>query len=242
MRNPMRHLLTIFFAAISGLALGQTFKYPKIIKTGDSVLDFIPKNWTIRDSVTGIMNNSKVYALVLQFHDTVVLPKKIDNEIKMVKTFPRTIITVIQDTINRKFVLNTQNNKFIPTVNEVQFYVPDSYNDITIEKGILKFDFTEYIAPRVWSRVTYKFRLKNNSFTLIGADVYFNQGTTGDTGETSYNFLTKRGVEIYTPYSLDNDRPQKSQTTNFNIDMKEIKTLSNMTEFNSWEVTKDRFL
>jgi hypothetical protein len=242
MRNPMRHFLIIFLVAISGLSFGQTFNYPKIIKTGDSIQDFIPKNWTILDSVTGMLNNRKVYALVLQFQDTAVLSKKMGDKIQRVKTFPRTLLVIIQDSVSGKLVLNTQNNKFIPTVNEVQYDAPDSYNDIVIEKGILKLDFTDYIAPRVWSRSTYKFRLKNNSFTLIGADVLFNQGTTGDSGETSYNFLTKRGIEIYTPYSLDKDRPEKSQTTNFKMEMTEFKTLNDMTEFNSWEVAKNRFL
>lgn len=242
MRNPMRHFLTIFLVVIAGLSFGQIFNYPKIIKTSDSIQNFIPKNWTILDSVTGMLSNRKVYALVLQFQDTAVLPKKIDDKIQSVKTFPRTLLVIVQDSVSGKLLLNTQNNKFIPTVNEVQYDVPDSYNDITIEKGILKLDYTDYIAPRVWSRFTYKFRLKNNSFTLIGADVHFNQGTTGDSGETSYNFLTKRGIEIYTPYNLDNDRPEKSQTTNFKIEVTETRTLNNMTEFNSWEVAKDRFL
>lgn len=139
-------------------------------------------------------------------------------------------------------MLHTQNNKFIPTVTDVQYNVPDPYNDLTIEKDILKLDFTQYIAPRVWSRSFYKFRLKNNAFTLVGVDVYFTQGTTGHSAETSYNFLTKRGIEIYRPYNLDKDRPEKSQTTNFNLDVKATKTLSNMSELYSWQVAKDRFL
>lgn len=242
MRNPMRHLLTIFLLVIAGLSFGQTFNYPKIIRTANSIQDFIPKNWTILDSVAVMSSNRKVYALVLQFQDTVVLSKKIDDRIQQVKTFPRTLIVIIQDSVNGKLLLNVQNNKFIPTVNEVQYNVPDSYNDITFEKGLLKLDFTDYIAPRVWSRSTYKFRLKNNSFTLIGADVQFTQGTTGDAAETSYNFLTKRGFEIYTPYNLDKVRPEKSETTNFNIEVKETKTLNNMSEFKSWQVANDRFL
>ena len=238
----MRYLLTILHLVIAGLSFGQTFNYPKIIRTGNSIQDFIPRNWTILDSVTGMLTNKKVYAFVLQFQDTVVLSKKIHERMQQVKTFPRTLIVIIQDSANGKFLLNFQNNKFIPTVNEVQYNVPDSYNDITFEKGLLKLDFTDYIAPRVWERSTYKFLLKNNSFTLIGADVHFNQGTTGDSGETSYNFLTKRGIEIYTPYNLDKDRPEKSQTTNFNIELTEIRTLNNMTEFKTWEVAKNKFL
>lgn len=66
---------------------------------GHSIQDFIPEKWTIRDSVSGMLNNRTVYALVIQFQDTVVWPKKIDGKILHVKTFPRTLLVVMHDSI-----------------------------------------------------------------------------------------------------------------------------------------------
>jgi hypothetical protein len=242
MRNPMRQLLTIFILAVAGLSIGQTFKYPKIVKDSDSISGFIPLGWIIRDSVSGIMDRKKVHVLVLQHRDTVALNKKVDDKICAVKTFPRVLLVAIKDSLIGRFHLLIQNNRFIPTMNDVQFDVPEPFDKVSIEKDILKFKLLDNFAPRVWYTYHYKFRFRKNHFTLIGADIYYNNGVTGDTEETSFNFLTKKGIDVVKPYDIERNRSEKTQTSSFDIKVNELRTLENMHEYKTWEVAPDRLL
>jgi hypothetical protein len=98
----MRHLLTTIIIFIAGLSIGQAFKYPEIIKASASISGFVPVDWTIRDSIFGIIDHKEVYVIVLQPHDTVTLKNKAIKS-GLQKVFPRVLVVTVRDSVSRAY-------------------------------------------------------------------------------------------------------------------------------------------
>lgn len=236
----MKHLLTLLFLLNFALLFGQTFSYPKIKNEGISIKDFIPKGWTIRDSVSGDLNNDKNndWVIVLQLKDSVTLVKHDGNYTDTVLTQPRMLLILFHDTSSEKFLLTEQSNSFI--LNHDNSNMSDPYQSIKIEKGILQISFQLFYNMGSWliTNTSYKFRYQDNNFVLIGADNNSFHRARNDYENYSYNFLTKK-------WSLTkgSEESEEKPTIDWHsLDLKELKTFKTFKEPYTWEVTKDVYL
>ena len=184
----MKQMLTIVFILTFEFAFGQNFSYPTINSQGKDVESFIPKDWTLLDSVQGDLNkdNCKDLVLVIQHKDSVQLDE--NSEL----TQPRMLLILFYNKAKNLYNLAEKSESFILPHDDS--YMTDPYVGMSISnKGVLtiEFEFFATMGSYGSSTSSYKFRYQNNEFALIGADDYYVHRATGEFGERSFNFLTK---------------------------------------------------
>ena len=231
MNNKIRQILTIVFILTFEFAFGQNFSYPTINSQGKDVESFIPKDWTLLDSVQGDLNkdNCKDLVLVIQHKDSVQLDE--NSEL----TQPRMLLILFYNKAKNLYNLAEKSESFILPHDDS--YMTDPYVGMSISnKGVLtiEFEFFATMGSYGSSTSSYKFRYQNNEFALIGADDYYVHRATGEFGERSFNFLTKK-LKV-TEGHIDSD---KKKVVWRDLDMKELKTLKTFKKPYSWEVEKD---
>jgi hypothetical protein len=232
----MRILLTIIFLLHFGFVFGQNFSYPSINIQAKDINNFIPNNWKLLDSAQGDLNKDKQtdLALILQYKDSISIVNKDDDSIV---TQPRILIILLYDPTTNQYQLEEKSNSFILYHDDPN--MEDPYQDISINSGILKIDFSFFMFSGGWGMYhnSYKFRFQDTSFVLIGADESYVHRATGEREDRSYNFLTKK-VKVSTG-TISSDKQKVIWRT---IDLKEQKTLKTFKEPFSWEVEKDFYL
>jgi len=232
----MRILLTIIFLLHFGFVFGQNFSYPSINMQAKDINNFIPNNWKLLDSAQGDLNKDKQtdLALILQYKDSISIVNKDDDSIV---TQPRILIILLYDPTTNQYQLVEKSNSFILYHDDSN--MEDPYQDISINSGILKIDFSFFMFSGGWGMYhnSYKFRFQDTSFVLIGADESYVHRATGESEDRSYNFLTKK-VKVSTG-TISSDKQKVIWRT---IDLKEQKTLKTFKEPFSWEVEKDFYL
>jgi len=232
----MRILLTIIFLLHFGFVFGQNFSYPSINMQAKDINNFIPNNWKLLDSAQGDLNKDKQtdLALILQYKDSISIVNKDDDSIV---TQPRILIILLYDPTTNQYQLVEKSNSFILYHDDPN--MEDPYQDISINSGILKIDFSFFMFSGGWGMYhnSYKFRFQDKSFVLIGADESYVHRATGESEDRSYNFLTKK-VKVSTG-TISSDKQKVIWRT---IDLKEQKTLKTFKEPFSWEVEKDFYL
>lgn len=232
----MRILLTIIFLLHCGFVFGQNFSYPSINMQAKDINNFIPNNWKLLDSAQGDLNKDKQtdLALILQYKDSILIVNKDDDSIV---TQPRILIILLYDPPTNQYQLVEKSNSFILYHDDPN--MEDPYQDISINSGILKIDFSFFMFSGGWGMYhnSYKFRFQDKSFVLIGADESYVHRATGESEDRSYNFLTKK-VKVSTG-TISSDKQKVIWRT---IDLKEQKTLKTFKEPFSWEVEKDFYL
>lgn len=232
----MRILLTIIFLLHFGFVFGQNFSYPSINMQAKDINNFIPNNWKLLDSAQGDLNKDKQtdLALILQYKDSISIVNKDDDSIV---TQPRILIILLYDPTTNQYQLEEKSNSFILYHDDPN--MEDPYQDISINSGILKIDFSFFMFSGGWGMYhnSYKFRFQDTSFVLIGADESYVHRATGEREDRSYNFLTKK-VKVSTG-TISSDKQKVIWRT---IDLKEQKTLKTFKEPFSWEVEKDFYL
>ena len=236
MCNLMRQLLTIIFLLKFGLTFGQDFLYPSINKQGEDINKFIPNNWSLLDSAQGDLNkdNHKDLAIIVQHKDSVII---MNNENDTVLTKPRILVILLYNRATNQYHLAEQSNSFI--LNHDNPNMEEPYQDISINNGVLKIDFNIFMNIGGWgmSNNSYKFRIQDTSFVLIGSDSnYINRGS-GETEDRSYNFLTKK-VKVSTG-TIESDKQKVIWRT---IVLKDLKTFKTFKQPFTWEVEKDYYL
>lgn len=182
------------------------------------------------DSAHGDLNKDgyRDVALVIQHKDSVVLDKY--SEL----TQPRMLLILFRDEATDSYKLVEQNNRFIP--NHDNPFMTDPYVDMSISsKGVLRFDFEFFSTAGSYgtSNSSYKFRYQNVEFALIRADYSSTHRATGDSEESSYNFLTKK-VKI-TKGSISSSKAKVYWKT---FPLKELATLKTFDENFIWEIDK----
>lgn len=236
MCNLMRQLLTTIFLLTFGIAFGQEFSCPSINNQGKDINSFIPNGWTLLDSTQGDLNkdNHKDLALIVQYKDSVTI-LNIDND--TVLTQPRILIILIYNQATNQYQLVEKSNSFI--LNHDNPNLEDPYQAISINNGVLKIDFSIFNIMGGWgmSNNSYKFRIQDTDFVLIGADYHYVNRGSGETEDRSYNFLIKK-VKISTG-TLESDKQKVIWRT---IDLKELKTFKTFKQPFTWEVEKDYYL
>lgn len=239
MCNLMRQLLTTIFILTFGFAFGQDFSYPEINKEGQDINNFIPNGWTLLDSAQGDLNkdNHNDLVLIIQHKDSVSVINKDFDDIDTVITQPRVLIILFYNQTTNQYLLVEQSNSFI--LNHDNPNMEDPYQDISIDKGVLKIDFHIFMNMGGWgmSNNSYKFRFQDNDFVLIGADDNSVNRGSGETENRSYNFLTKK-VKVATG-TIESDKQKIAWRT---IDLKELKTIKTFRQPFTWEVEKDYYL
>ncbi|HRZ96477.1 MAG TPA: hypothetical protein P5084_02895 [Paludibacter sp.] len=232
----MRRLLTIISLLTFGFAIGQDFSYPNINNQGKDINSFIPNGWILLDSTQGDLNkdNHNDLALIIQHKDSVTVIKKDFDFNDTVLTQPRILIVLFYNQTTNQYQLVEQSNSFI--LNHDNSNMEDPYQDISIDKGVLKIDFHIFMNMGGWgmSNNCYKFRYQNNEFALIGADYNSVNRGSGETEVRSYNFMRKKvKVAIGT---IENVKQKIAWRT---IDLNELKTIKTFKQPFTWEVEKD---
>jgi hypothetical protein len=235
----MRHLLIILFLLTFGIVYGQDFLYPKINNQGNDLNDFVPSHWTLLDSTKGDLNkdNHNDLALIIQYKDSVTLVKNDFDENDTVVTQPRVLIILFYNPVINEYQLAEQSNSFI--LNHDNTNMEDPYQDISINKGVLKIDFHIFMNMGSWgmSNNNYKFRIQGNDFVLIGADYNSVNRGSGATEDRSYNFLIKK-VKVATG-TIQSD---KQNIIWRKLRLAVLKTFKTFSQPFTWEVEKDYYL
>ena len=235
----MKILATLFLVLIFEVSPGQSFHYPSIKPKGNSVHDFVPKGWIILKYAKGDLNSDKYndIALVLQHRDSVSLIKDEDGSSDTVITQPRILVIAFFNNATKQYDLIEQSNSFILYYDNPS--MDDPFQNISIANQILQIDFSIFYNMGSWetSNNSYKFRLRDNKFKLIGADYNSTMRNTGETEDRSYNFLSKK-VKVTTG-NIENDK-QKTRWKQFNC--KELKTFKTFMQPFTWEVEKGFFI
>lgn len=185
----MKKNITVLFVLTFGFAYGQDFLYPNINAQGKDVENFIPKGWMLLDSVQGDLNKDsyKDLVLVIQHIDSVMLDEYADL------AQPRMLLILFYDNESNLYNLAEKSESFILPHDNPN--MTDPYVGMSISnKGVLKIEFEFFATMGSYGSSTssYKFRYQNNEFALIGADDYYLHRATGEFGERSFNFLTKK--------------------------------------------------
>jgi hypothetical protein len=230
----MKQMLTIVFILTFEFAFGQNFSYPTINSQGKDVESFIPKDWTLLDSVQGDLNkdNCKDLVLVIQHKDSVQLDE--NSEL----TQPRMLLILFYNKAKNLYNLAEKSESFILPHDDS--YMTDPYVGMSISnKGVLtiEFEFFATMGSYGSSTSSYKFRYQNNEFALIGADDYYVHRATGEFGERSFNFLTKK-LKV-TEGHIDSD---KKKVVWRDLDIKELKTLKTFKRPFTWEIEKNSYI
>lgn len=232
----MRRLLTIIALLKFGLAFGQGFSYPVISKHGNDIHSFIPNHWILLDSAQGDLNKDKHkdLALIVQYQDSVAI---MNNDNYTVLAKPRILIILLYNPETKQYQLVEQSNSFI--LNHDNPNMEEPYQGISINKGVLKIDFTIFMNSGSWgmSNNSYQFRLIGGDFALIGADYNYVDRSSGETEYRSYNFLTKK-VKLSTG-TIQSDKQKVVWRI---VGLKALKTFKTFIQPFSWEVEKDYYL
>ena len=238
----------LFFVLIftAGFARGQGFSYPVIARQGRNVNDFVPPGWRILDKVSGDLNhdNTNDAAVILQYKDTLtVKDTSFDGDTTeqsnhMIYRQPRILLILLKDAKSQAFYLIAQSNTFI-ILNDNKDYMEDPYQEMSIKKGVLQISFGLSYSAGSWdvTNTAYKFRYRQNSLTLIGADYFSVSRATSDYDNYSYNFLTGKRRREKGNYNKGIPKVTWKQ-----LSAMPLKTLSSFKEPFSWKIEENVLL
>jgi hypothetical protein len=232
----MKTLLTSVLLLLGGVLFGQQFSYPTIRAQGQSLQDFVPAGWTIRDSATGDLDRDRRpdAALVLQHRDSVALTKERGDT---VLTQPRMLLVLLWDSLGRGFRLQEQSNTFV--LNHDDPVMDEPFYGLHIHRGGLTISFQLFYSMGSWytTFAAYHFQFRNNQLALIGADYSSIHRASMDYEDYSFNFLTRKVILI-----KGNEEKGSKHTTAPLLVLPRLKTLKDLREPFGWEVQKDIFL
>lgn len=230
---------SFFINAQDSFSYPTNFKFPKIKKESKAIKDFVPKNWKIIDRAFGKINKDATEDVVLILkadYAEFLNNNKEGLGVDIFDTNPRMLLILFKQRNNYK--LATKSTKFIisseyPTMSE-------PFVDVSIKNRVIKFDFEHWQSAGGWGawNNTYKYRLQNGKFSLIGADHYYYKRNSGETELRSYNFLTKR-MKIVTGNYADDSIKDKIVWKRFQF--KQRKTFHDFIPF-TWEIEKGAYI
>lgn len=221
------NLIILVFVINVSYAFGQDFLLPIIKSNGKQIVDFIPKDWNLVDTITGDLNKDNLKDIVL------VIENKNEQYLNTDLFQHFILIIAFRDSLNDEFKLIEQCNNLI-TYN--QSSSGPWYEDMDINNEIFSVSFFKGGST---DEVThYKFRFQDNGFYLIGADRRIYNPSTQDFKDLSFNFLSKK-LSISTGNDLLNTK-SKTEWQKMNFDT--LMTLKSYKGPYTWEVSEDIFL
>lgn len=176
--------------------------------SGSSAADIVPAGW---ESIftTGDLNADGIADLVLIATPCDKEKMKIRND-GYVYNFNQPVLAVYWGLKNGTFKLFKQYDKAIPA-RESEFLSITPAINIT-KRGTLEISLEFFASAGSWTQptTTHTFRYQDNDFFLIGKDVNELVRNTGETIETSENYLTRK--RIVTTMSTNSKRPAVKKT------------------------------
>jgi hypothetical protein len=231
----MIHLVLSFTLIACTLAAGEDFRNPSVAARGTNLNDFVPKGWTVLDSAVGDLNadGHPDAAIVMQHVDSVsdVRLDPIGDRLETVITHPRLLVVLLYRPAQHLYQLIEQNNSFIPQHDYPD--MADPYEDVSIVKGVLKFEFGIFFNVGSWttSRYKYSFCYRSNDVLLVGAEYYTVQRNSGVFESRHYDFV-KRSVIV----KQGNVQTDSSTTARRKIQLRTPRTLFSLSLPFTWEV------
>ncbi len=218
-REKAGYILAIMLWLVDLSAQGQKNNQPYVRAEGQRLQEFIPAGWKLLDSASSDLNKDGL-------KDIVMIIQSIKNEntsdIDENHQYASRNLLILWRNPGGGFKLAARNNEFIAEHDDPN--MDDPYQDIIIEKGVLKISFSQFFSVGSWHiyGYDYVFRYQNDEFTLIGhTHTSLNRGTM-ESEEYSYNYSTKKRSHTI---ETDNDK----KTTWSNISIQKLKTLNDMT-------------
>lgn len=209
--------------------------YPTVASTSATCSGFAPSKWTQMALATGDLNGDgrADCAAVFAGTDSRFLHKNDGFGSETFDTNPRILVIAFAD--NGGFRLVEQNNTFIISAESPVMTEP--FQEVTIEKGILRFLFEEFYSAGSWGMANrkYAFRYQNGEMTLIGVDKTETRRNTGDLEIRSYNLSTGQ-MTIETGHISD-DGKGKVRRRAFRV--RPLPTLKTVKPMLTWEIEKD---
>ncbi len=179
----------------SGLAHARP---PSLPKQGLSLKHLVPSGWKVLKFAYGDLNRDgrKDLVFVIQGTD----PKKItDNKEGLgddtLDLNPRILAIYFRDKRTGRYYKKRQMNNFIPLKDTPTMDEP--LDGLSISgKGIFQLGFRYWYSAGSWemSTYSYSFRYRKGRFGLVGYDNSYTHRASGETSETSINFLSRRMV------------------------------------------------
>ncbi|MFZ4552537.1 MAG: hypothetical protein ACOYNB_12010 [Aquabacterium sp.] len=185
-----------------------------------------PKGWRLIKQASGDLNGDGIKDAAVIFEDTD--PANIKKNDRMgseqLNTNPRKLIVLLGE--QGLFKRVAESDSLVPPENtEVSPCLADPLSDLTINKGTLRLQLTEWLSCGGWSVTTtsYTYRFDGSGLRLIGEDESSFMRNSGEKSITSTNYLTgKRKITT----GLNEFEKSRPQTTWENIGPQEPQYLN----------------
>lgn len=196
-RSALILVVALGWACLAQTASAQEFDipevvYPSLSKEASSAAGFVPEGWMLETSVSGDLNGDGLedLALVVRQND----PK---NRIKLsyseepFDTNPRILAVALKEAGADRYRLQAENHTLIPRRENPSQEDPFD-GGLTIERGALKVGMWLFMTAGGWetSNSTFTVGHRDGGLVLIGFDRYALHRASGETTETSVNYLT----------------------------------------------------
>lgn len=245
----MRKLLSIAIIFNLGLVQGQPvnlFIFPSIVKSGQTISNFIPDRWTLLDSTSGDLNgdNRDDIAFVIESKDslTTFTHQEQQGEVfvevnKSEKYLRRILLIILKDSLADNFNLIEQNNTII--LSHEDRTKADPFEDIEIRKGILKIFYISTNNNNLnGGASTYSFRYQNGDFSLIEVDRQLWTEYPPMLEISKFDFINQN----WSVSKGDPNKGQKPETIWKALNNIQIQTFRTFKRPYMWHVTEDIFL
>lgn len=188
--------------------------YPAISSYSFSPEEYIPSGWQLETKVTGDLNRDGIsdVVLVMRCTEPANVLKNGSRE-ELFDTNPRILAVAFGN--GTAYNLAAENHEFIPR--SVDPHLEDFFDatsdGILIENGALKVTLRYFSGAGDWTMQTrnYTFQWQNDSFELIGLDIYETDRSNGKTEDTMIDYSTGK-VEIATGNIESDERSIHRQT------------------------------
>ena len=188
--------------------------------------DIIPSDWRLLDSISGDLNNDGIldFVLAIQKNDSTNIILNDGFGVDTINLNPRKL-AIYYGTKSGELVKKLVSDEFIILRDNPAMEEPFEGFDLSNE-GVLDINFRIAYNTGSWSVSVhkYRFRFQNNQLVLIGYDLMEFHRASGETKETSINFLSKR-MKI-AKGTISNDEPESIKWKEFKLEkLFDIKTI-----------------
>jgi hypothetical protein len=194
-------------------AYAKDFAFPTLPKSGETITEFIPEGWSLKDSSSGDLNGDGLddLAFVIEYKNNV---DELRPDSTVLNTNPRIMVVMLKKRSSYKLFI--QNNTFILRNGEGGVD-PEPYDRIRIDKGLLSIKYK-------WVRgfTLYKFSMQDNTLCLVQA--INNNVSSGSFEGWDFNFLTGKAKHSWGEIGDDKTREELKDLPPAKL--KELKELS----------------